>query len=152
MTILRSFLLIVEVLCSLMLIGLILLQKSKGGGLGTAFGGGGEGSMFGSRTGNVLTKATIVLGLIFLLNTLVLGIMFTRSSVEQSALDRELMRETAEEQATEPASEESSPVATPGEGMGEGMAPMTGMGDAATVEDGGENQVEAPLADEEENP
>jgi len=154
MTILRSFLLIVEVLCSLMLIGLILLQKSKGGGLGTAFGGGGEGSMFGSRTGNVLTKATIVLGLIFLLNTLVLGIMFSRSAVEQSALDRELMREAAEEQATEPANEESSPDATPGEDI----VPVTDMGDkvtvedAATAEDGGENQAEAPLADEEENP
>jgi preprotein translocase subunit SecG len=94
MIILRSLLLVVEVLCSIMLIGLILLQKSKGGGLGLAFGGGGEGSMFGARTGNVLTKATIILGLLFLVNTLVLGILFTGASgVGESAIDRELMSE-----------------------------------------------------------
>jgi len=99
MVIVRSLLLVLEVICSILLIGLILLQKSKGGGLGLAFGGGGEGSMFGSRTGNVLTKATIVLGLLFLLNTLVLGMLFTGSSVVgPSKLDKELMKETGGEQ------------------------------------------------------
>lgn len=99
MTIVRSILLVVEVLCSVMLIGIILLQKSKGGGLGTAFGGGGGDTMFGSRTGNVLSKATIVLGLVFLLNTLVLGVMFSRRTVGQSALDKKLMQETQQEQS-----------------------------------------------------
>lgn len=107
MTIVRSILLVLEVLCSLMLIGLILLQKSKGGGLGTAFGGGGGDSMFGARTGNVLTKATIVLGIIFLFNTLVLGIMFSRRAVGESALDRELMKESAEQQ--EESSQQEAP-------------------------------------------
>lgn len=94
MVIIRSLLLVVEVVVSLMLIGLILLQKSKGGGLGVAFGGGGEGSMFGSRTGNVLTKATIVLGLVFLVNTLILGIMFTRGVTDgPSAVERQLLSE-----------------------------------------------------------
>ncbi len=98
MVIIRSLLLIVEVLVSIMLIGLILLQKSKGGGLGVAFGGGGEGSMFGSRTGNVLTKATIILGVVFLVNTLFLGILFTRGvTAGPSAIDRELMREPVSE-------------------------------------------------------
>lgn len=109
MTIVRSILLVVEVLCSLMLIGLILLQKSKGGGLGTAFGGGGSDSVFGARTGNVLTKATIVLGLVFLLNTLVLGIMFSRKAVADSALDRELMKETPQEQPASPPAQQAPP-------------------------------------------
>lgn len=99
MLIVRSLLLVLEVICSILLIGLILLQRSKGGGLGLAFGGGGEGSMFGSRTGNVLTKATIVLGLVFLLNTLVLGMLFTGSSVVgPSELDKELMKDAGGEQ------------------------------------------------------
>ncbi len=102
MVIIRSLLLVVEVVVSLMLIGLILLQKSKGGGLGVAFGGGGEGSMFGSRTGNVLTKATIVLGLVFLVNTLILGIMFTRGVTDgPSAIDRQLLGEQAQEPTAE---------------------------------------------------
>lgn len=115
MAILRSLLIVIEVLCSVLLIGLILLQKSKGGGLGVAFGGGGEGSMFGSRTGNVLTKATIVLGLIFLLNTLVLGILFTRASaVGPSDIDRELMKETSQEQQGQP-TEQAVPAVPPAE-------------------------------------
>lgn len=114
MNILRSLLIVIEVFCSVLLIGLILLQKSKGGGLGVAFGGGGEGSMFGSRTGNVLTKATIVLGLIFLLNTLVLGILFTRASaVGPSDIDRELMKETSQEQRRP--TESAAPAVPPAE-------------------------------------
>ncbi len=102
MIIIRSLLLVLEVVVSIMLIGLVLLQKSKGGGLGVAFGGGGEGSMFGSRTGNVLTKATIVLGLIFLVNTLILGIMFTHGLTDgPSAIDRQLLGEQPQQPPVE---------------------------------------------------
>lgn len=72
-----AILLILEVLCSFLLIGVILLQKSKGGGLGgTAFGGGGGDSLFGARTGTVLTKITITLAVFFLANTLVLAFVY----------------------------------------------------------------------------
>lgn len=75
---LRVFLLVVEVLCSILLIGVVLIQKSKGGGLsGAAFGGGGMGeSLLGARAGNVLTKITIVLTVLFLTNTLVLAFIY----------------------------------------------------------------------------
>ncbi len=77
MAFLRSFLLIVEVLCSVLLIALILMQRSKSEGLGTAFGGGMGESLFGSRAGNVLSKMTVILGIVFLVNTLILGILYT---------------------------------------------------------------------------
>ena len=87
--ILTALLLILEVLCSFMLIGIILIQKSKGGGLGgSAFGGGGGDSLFGARAGNVLTKITIGLSIFFLANTLVLAFIYADSgeeSVMQSA-------------------------------------------------------------------
>ena len=76
MVIIRTLLIILEAACSLALIGLILLQKSKDGGLGLAFGGGGNDSLFGARAGNVLTKATVGIGIAFLVNTLILGMMF----------------------------------------------------------------------------
>ena len=80
MEILRYFLIIIEVLCCLMLIGVILLQQSKSQGMGLAFGGGMGESLFGSRAGNVLTKTTVILSLIFLVNTTILGILYTSRS------------------------------------------------------------------------
>lgn len=82
MAIIRTLLIILEAACSLALIGLILLQKSKNEGLGLAFGSGGGDSLFGARAGNVLTKATVVIGCVFLLNTLVLGMLFAGSANE----------------------------------------------------------------------
>ena len=77
MSFLTVLLLIFEVICSLLLMGVILIQKSKGGGLGgSAFGGGGADSMFGARAGNVLTKITITLSILFLLNTLALAFIY----------------------------------------------------------------------------
>jgi preprotein translocase subunit SecG len=80
-------LIVLEVLCSVLLIGLVLLQKSKSEGLGLAFGGGTGEALFGSRTGNVLTKATIVLGIVFLANTLVLGMLYSGRQ-DKALMDR----------------------------------------------------------------
>lgn len=84
---LRVLLFTIEVICCLLLIGIILIQKSKGGGLGLAFGGGGTESLFGSRAGNVLTKATIFLAIIFMVNTVALAILFARGH-DATLMDR----------------------------------------------------------------
>lgn len=86
MAVIRTLLIILEAACSLALIGLILLQKSKSDGLGAAFGGGGNDSLFGARAGNVLTKATVGIGIAFLVNTLILGMLFA-GSAEESLMD-----------------------------------------------------------------
>lgn len=78
MEIIRTLLIVVLALVSLMLIGIILLQRSKSEGLGLAFGSGMGETLFGSRAGNVLTRITIILGVVFLVNTLVLANLFTR--------------------------------------------------------------------------
>lgn len=82
MAVIRTLLIILEAACSLALIGLILLQKSKSGGLGVSFGGGGNDSLFGARGGNVLTKATVGIGVLWLVNTLILGMLFAGSASE----------------------------------------------------------------------
>ena len=89
MAVIRTLLIILEAACSLALIGLVLLQKSKDGGLGAAFGAGGGDSLFGARAGNVLTRATIWIGVIFLANTLLLGILFA-GSANSSLIEKEL--------------------------------------------------------------
>jgi preprotein translocase subunit SecG len=102
MEIIRTLLIILEALCSLALIGLILLQKSKSEGLGLAFGGGGNDTLFGARGGNVLTKATIVIGCVFLANTLLLGILFAGSANESIMDDASLVVPAPLEQPVAP--------------------------------------------------
>jgi preprotein translocase subunit SecG len=87
MEIIRAILIAVEAICSLLLIVIILIQKTKSEGLGLAFGAGVGETLFGSRAGNVLTRITVVLGIVFLANTLVLAIIYSgvseRSLMEQ---------------------------------------------------------------------
>lgn len=78
MIFIKALFIIVEVLCCLLLIGLVLLQKSKNEGLGLAFGAGTGESLFGARAGNVLSRATVVLGVVFMVTTLALGVLFAQ--------------------------------------------------------------------------
>jgi preprotein translocase subunit SecG len=78
MIFLKTLFIVIELVSCLLLICIILLQKSKSEGLGLAFGAGAGESLFGARAGNVLSKATVVLGIVFLANTLVLGILFAQ--------------------------------------------------------------------------
>ena len=82
MFIVKALLLVTETLVALLLLLVILVQKSKGQGLGLAFGGGMGESLFGSRAGNVLTKMTIVLGSVFVANTLVLAMLYTTGGAQ----------------------------------------------------------------------
>lgn len=59
-----------------LLMGVILLQRGKGVGLSGAFGGAGGATAFGSKTGDVLTWATIVIAGIFLLYVVILSYIF----------------------------------------------------------------------------
>jgi preprotein translocase subunit SecG len=73
MSIFIGFLYVVEVIVCLMLVLVVLLQKPKEGGLGGAIGGGMLEASLGADAGNVLIKTTIVLGTVFLINTLILA-------------------------------------------------------------------------------
>ena len=52
---------------SLFLIGLVMIQRGKGGGLIGALGGSGGSSPFGSRAGDQFTRVTIYIALTWLL-------------------------------------------------------------------------------------
>jgi preprotein translocase subunit SecG len=110
MAVIRTLLIILEAACSLALIGLILLQKSKDGGLGLAFGAGGNDSLFGARAGNVLTKATVGIGIAFLVNTLILGLLFAGSASKSLMDDSALAQPVPMEQAAMPQAAAEVPV------------------------------------------
>jgi preprotein translocase subunit SecG len=73
--ILKAILVVIEVVTCFLLIGLILIQKTKSQGAGLAFGASMGESLFGAQTGNVLTKVTVWLTIIFLVNTTILALM-----------------------------------------------------------------------------
>jgi preprotein translocase subunit SecG len=50
---------LIVILLSLFMIGLVLIQRGKGGGLAGAFGGAGGSSPFGSKAGDAFTRITI---------------------------------------------------------------------------------------------
>lgn len=58
--------LVVFIITAVLLVVIVLIQDDQGGGIGGMFGGGESSSPFGSRTGNVLTKFTSILGAVFL--------------------------------------------------------------------------------------
>src|SRR5215211_7870414 len=63
------------IIICLFLILLILIQKGRGGGLASAFGGAGGNTAFGSKTGDVLTWATSIVFGIFLVLAVALNLM-----------------------------------------------------------------------------
>jgi preprotein translocase subunit SecG len=66
---------IIFIIVCLFLILLVLIQKGRGGGLASAFGGAGGNTAFGSKTGDVLTWATSVVFGIFLVLAIVLNLL-----------------------------------------------------------------------------
>lgn len=58
---------LILLLAGVFLIGLVLIQKGKGGGLSGAFGGAGGSSAFGSRAGDTFTRITIYVAAVWLL-------------------------------------------------------------------------------------
>ena len=70
-----------HVFVCLFLLFVILLQQGKGGDIASAFGGGGSQTAFGARgSATVLTKATAILGTLFLVGAFVLGILGQRGT------------------------------------------------------------------------
>ena len=74
MDILGIILLVFFVIVAILLILLVLAQNEEGDSLGGIFAGG-SGSAFGSRSGNVLTRTTTVLGVLFLVVSLSLALL-----------------------------------------------------------------------------
>src|SRR5687768_1208256 len=73
------------ILVAVFLILLILIQKGRGGGLASAFGGAGGNTAFGSKTGDVLTWATSIVFGIFLVLAVGLNLLAKSQTGDQSA-------------------------------------------------------------------
>ena len=68
-------------LVALAIIGLVLLQHGKGADMGSGFGGGASGSLFGATgSANFLSRTTAVLATIFFLLSLALAYVATKQA------------------------------------------------------------------------
>ncbi len=99
-SVLDTLLKILHVLVAAVLIGVVLLQQGRGGGLGAAFGGGGATQVFGGRgAGNILTKATAIAATMFMLTSVSLA--YRSSSADRAlAAKLELEKEKKAERGT----------------------------------------------------
>ena len=96
------------VLAGLLLTGLILIQPSKSGGFGAVFGGVGE-SVFGARAGSHLTKATVVMTVIFFVLALALAAIIGHNRSSKMSADIEKFAQ--KQNAAAPAAEAKTPEA-----------------------------------------
>src|SRR6185295_9828200 len=69
-----------HVLVALVIIGLVLLQHGKGADMGSGFGGGASGSLFGATgSANFLSRTTAVLAAVFFVLSLALAYVATKN-------------------------------------------------------------------------
>lgn len=81
----QEILLIIFLVVAIALVGVILIQQGKGAGMGASFGAGASGTVFGAPgSGNVLTKMTTVLAIIFFGIALTLGYLANDTGTEAS--------------------------------------------------------------------
>jgi preprotein translocase subunit SecG len=102
-----------HIVASLVLILVVLLQSGKAGDLAATFGSTGSQTAFGARgAATVLTRATTVCAVIFMVTSLTLAIMFTKDSggtvLEGMSLPEEIPVESPIDLSTAPAEEPSS--------------------------------------------
>ncbi|MEN8108118.1 MAG: preprotein translocase subunit SecG [Pseudomonadota bacterium] len=87
-----SFLLVVQILVSISIITLVMLQQGKGADMGAAFGSGASGTVFGARgSGSFFTKATGFLAAVFFINCLLIASPLIRQNMDsepQSVADQ----------------------------------------------------------------
>ncbi len=85
----HTFLVVVQVLVAVGLIGLVLIQHGKGADAGAAFGSGSSGTVFGARgAANFLSRLTAGLAVVFFLSSLALAYWVGgRGSAPSSVVD-----------------------------------------------------------------
>ncbi len=78
---------IIHLFVTLLLIGVVLIQRSEGGGLGIGSAQGMGSFMSGRGTANLLTRTTAILAIIFMALSMALAALNRGGSVSRSILD-----------------------------------------------------------------
>ncbi len=84
----ENVILVIHLILALSLIGVVLLQRSEGGGLGMGSSGGGGGAMTGRAAADALTKLTWILAIAFISTSIAMTVIAAKNSAGSSVLDR----------------------------------------------------------------
>ena len=114
---LTTVLIVLHVLVALAIIGLVLLQHGKGADMGSGFGGGASGSLFGATgSANFLSRTTGVLAAVFFILSLALAYTATRRPTEEGGGVIDVIRNKQQQvpaPAQKPAADAPKPPAQP---------------------------------------
>ena len=88
-----TFLLVVQAIVAVLLVGVILMQQSEGGGLG--MGGSPTGLMSARGAADFLTRATTILATLFIGLSILHAVLATRTGAGVSTIDTSLARPQA---------------------------------------------------------
>ncbi|HMS93935.1 MAG TPA: preprotein translocase subunit SecG [Tabrizicola sp.] len=95
----ENVILTIHLILALLLIGVVLLQRSEGGGLGI---GGGGGAMSARGAATALTKLTWIFAIAFIITSMTLTVLATRGANNSSVVDALATGEEATDAASEP--------------------------------------------------
>lgn len=97
----QNVVLTIHLILAVLLTGVVLLQRSEGGGLGMGGGGGGAGGvMTGRQAANALTRLTWIFGIAIFVTSLGLTVIAARETANSSIMDQLGVPES--QQAPEP--------------------------------------------------
>ena len=100
-----TVILIIHILISISIVGLVLMQRSEGGGLGI---GGGNNFMSARGTADLLTRATTVLAIAFFCTSILLAMLAGYGKKSTSIID-----EVKQENVTETENKNNSTPSVP---------------------------------------
>jgi preprotein translocase subunit SecG len=115
---LQSILMVIHILSAAFIVVLVLIQRGKGADAGAGFGAGASGTVFGARgASTALSRATAILAGVFMVTSLTLAYMGTRTvaSAPNTVLDRLAEQESVPAPAPvqQPAAPASAPAPAP---------------------------------------
>jgi len=122
--VMQNVILVIHILACLVMIGLVLVQKSEGGGLGIGGGGGGNSLLSGRGAAGAVVRSTIIFGAIFFLTSLALTTIASRTNDNRTDVERAL---APEGDGTEPS--------TPGDLFDPSVPLLSGQAGEAVLED-----------------
>ena len=91
----ETLVLTIHILIAVALVGVVLLQRSEGGGLGIGGSSSGGGFMTARGTANLMTRATALLAIGFFTTTIILAIMAGYTNEPMSIVDEVLQQAPA---------------------------------------------------------
>lgn len=84
----ENVVLTIHLILAVLLTGVVLLQRSEGGGLGMGGGGGGGGLMTGRQAANAMTRLTWIFGIALFVTSVALTVIAARQTSTGSIMDQ----------------------------------------------------------------